>query len=140
MKLLQSTVFILFIMVMCVSAVSAQEKKSGKSKKSDRPADIGIVEYDEFKNSSFDLYEKSVKYKEIYEAGKLSDGNIRDISSAKKDLVALGVQSASMVKNAKELSVDQSVRAVRITNKSIKAINKAKKNINYVLDGMRGKE
>ncbi len=133
----------LFLVVVCAAiAVSAQEE-GGKDKEKvlEKPKDINIQEFDDFKNSSFNIYEKSLHYK------KMSEGEeglkVEDVTEAKKlkeDVVTLNKKADEVLEKAKNVKPKtKSPAAVKNTQKSVEALKEATKNLDTVL-GKTGKE
>ncbi|MBI9069346.1 MAG: hypothetical protein JEZ09_18760 [Salinivirgaceae bacterium] len=125
---------VLFSLLACFAFVlQAQEDE-----KLEKPKDIKVAEFDDFKNSAFNIYEKSEHYKQM------SDGeeglNAEDVIGAKKlknDLVTLNEKAEDLLKKAKSLTPKtKSPAAVKNTNSSIKALDKAKENMDYVFSNM----
>lgn len=125
------TRIILSILVLAISSsVFAQTGSSGAPSK---PSNIGIKEFDNFKNSSFDLYQKSAKYKTMVESNKeLSPDNLKDFSSIAGNLQTLLSQSDNLVAKAKKLNTLQAIKATRSMTSSIQALNACKKNTAFV--------
>ncbi len=121
-----------------------------------RPANIGVSDFDNFKNSCFDIYFNSHKLdKELkdietnltkYAADKsnIDFNSLReDIKSLKAinestkeltaELKALDDKSETMAKNAKNIKPKtKAPKAVKNTNSSIKALNDAKSTLKSV--------
>lgn len=102
----------------------------------EKPKDISILEFDDFKNSSFNIYEKSVHYK------KMADGDeglkAEDVTEAKKlkdDVATLSKKADDLIEKAKNVKPKtKSPAAIKNTKKSVDALNAAKDNLKYILD------
>lgn len=126
---------LIFLIVAAVFSIAtyAQDKSDEKLVK---PKDIKVHEFDDFKNSSFNIYEKSVHYK------KMADGeeglNAKDITEAKKlseDVLTLSKKADGLMDKAKNIKPKtKSPAAIKNTTKSVEALNKAKENLSYILD------
>lgn len=124
---------VLLLSIVFVGGVFAQSEEVEKLVK---PKDINVHEFDDFKNSSFNIYEKSVHYK------KMADGDeglkAEDITEAKKlkdDVLTLSKKADGLIEKAKNVKPKtKSPAAVKNTKKSVEALNKAKENLSYILD------
>jgi len=121
-----------------------------------RPANIGNSDFDNFKNSSFDIYYNShkldqnlkkiegnlVKYAEdksnidfnsLREDIKALDATEKSVKELSADLKTLDDKSKDMVKNAKNIKPrSKAPKAVKNTNKAVKALNDAKTTLKSV--------
>lgn len=129
----------LLVLVACLGfAVKGQEKE----KVLEKPKDIKVQEFDEFKNSSFNIYEKSMHYK------KMADGEegltAEDLTGAKKlksDVATLSKKADALLEKAKKVSPKtKSPAAIKNTKKSVDALNAAQKNLEYIFEKMGAAE
>lgn len=147
--------FIYFLFVLAVVAIpqftQAQDDQAPK-----RPENIGVSDFDTFKNSSFDILGESAKLKtdatkvdtdiKAY-AATLSNASldklkndyaaVRGIAKSSKELTAkigdLDTQGKSLLSSAKTVSPrTKSPAATSLTNKSIKGLNASKTNLEAV--------
>ncbi|MCK5538033.1 MAG: hypothetical protein KAI79_14505, partial [Bacteroidales bacterium] len=150
-KLFKKIIVIMAITLPLLSVVEMQAQK--KPKPLVKPKDIGLSEFDAFKNNSFTIYSKT---KRIEADAKLLDKDIKaysadlekvSIEKLKKDYKAVKSlqkqiptlddkiekvypQSEALLKKAKNVTPKQkSLGAVGNTNKSVKALNESKQNM-----------
>lgn len=147
--------FIYFLFVLAVVAApqftQAQDDKAPK-----RPENIGVSDFDTFKNSSFDIYDESGKLKteatrldtdvKSYSAGlaavsvdklKADLKAIKTVGRSSKELTekigSLDEQGKQLLSNAKNVTPKmKSPQATSNTNKSIKGLDASKKNLEAV--------
>jgi len=141
-------IFSLMLMMLAPAFVFGQDMN--------RPKDMGNSDFDDFKNSSFDIYDESFKLKqnvdhinkEVTEySGIINTVGIDKLKNHYKALTEthsaiqelsqnigeLDEQSADMVSNAKDVSPKmKSLTATKNTNNSVKALGVAKDNLNAV--------
>jgi len=122
----------------------------------DRPKDVGVSDYDNFKNSSFDVQDESASLKENVTQidneikqysgvmNTLSVSKIRENLTALKEskqavkvlsdkLADLSPQGKTLVENAKNVTPKmKSVSASKNTNKSMKALDLSKNDLKSV--------
>lgn len=147
--------FIYFLFVLAVVAApqftQAQDDKAPK-----RPENIGVSDFDTFKNSSFDILDESTKLKtdatkvdtdvKAY-AATISNANLeklkgdyaalRGISKSSKELSAkigdLDTKGKALLSSARDVSPrTKSPAATKNTNSSIKGLDASKKNLSAV--------
>jgi hypothetical protein len=143
--------FSLLIAIILPAIVFAQDDKTPK-----RPENIGVSDFDLFKNSSFDILGESTDLKtdatrldtdvKSYAAGigsvsveklKADYKAVRDIGKSSQELTAkigsLDDQSKSLLEAAKNVKpMTKSPQATGNTNKSIKGLDTSKKNLSAV--------
>jgi hypothetical protein len=150
---MKKSIYLLFVLAILVApqVSQAQDEKEPK-----RPENIGVSDFDTFKNSSFDIFDESgqlktdaakveasvktyaatpssatlEKLKEDYQA-------LRGISKSSKELTdkigSLDTEGKSLLTSAKNVSPrTKSPVATKNTNTSIKGLNAAKKNLESV--------
>jgi len=120
----------------------------------ERPSDISVSEFDNFKNTAFDSHGESTKLKDnvntIDKDVKNYSGAMKAVTSGtlKKDLAALvGIKDQAASLSNKLATLDDQGKellgntkkagfkapaAAKNTNKAISAVNGAKDNINYI--------
>lgn len=140
---------VLFTLVLSVSSIAQDLEK---------PRDIGISEYDDFKNSSFDIMGESATLKEsattVDNEVKTYSGVMNTISIDKlkqnykalkegseavgvlsKELAELNGKSQDVLSSAKGIKPKmKSVGAVKNTNKSIQALDASKADLDATKD------
>jgi phosphate starvation-inducible protein PhoH len=129
----------LFMLVASLGIVGqAQEKE----KVLEKPKDIKVQEFDEFKNSSFNIYDKSLHYKKMADGEE--DLTAEDLIGAKKlssDVKTLSKKAEALMDKAKNVSPKtKSPAAVKSTKKSVEALKEAQKNLEYILEKMGAAE
>jgi seryl-tRNA synthetase len=144
----------LIIVLLMPQLISAQNE----NKPLEKPKDIGISEFDVFKNNSFSIYSET---KRIEAEVKLLDKDIKsyaadfknvELEKLKKDYKALkslqkqlpaleddikkiSPQSEALLAKTKDISPKQkSIGAIGNTNKSVKALDQAKQNLKDISD------
>lgn len=127
-----------------------------------RPKNIGDPEYDNFKNSSFNIYFNLKKYrksidsldtnissymedsenvslKTLKEDKKSAQNLVKSVKKLKTEFQRLDDRAKTLAKNAKSIAPKtKSVKAVKNTNKSIKALNESKKMLSEELELLEG--
>ena len=145
------SLIILFAFVAPMSLLAQEEKADPK-----RPVNIGVSDFDSFKNNSFDIMDESTKLKtdatkldtdvKGYAAGiagisvdklKTDLKAVRGIGKSSKELStrisSLDDQGKQMLSSAKSVKpMTKSPQATNNTNKSIKGLDVSKKNIDAV--------
>lgn len=147
--------FIYFLFVLAVIAApqftQAQDDKTPK-----RPENIGVSDFDVFKNSSFDILDESTKLKteatrldtdvKSYSAGlsavsvdklKADFKAVRTVGKSSKELTdrigSLDEEGKQLLTNAKNVNPrTKSPAATKNTNSSIKGLDASKKNLETV--------
>ena len=148
---MKKTFYFLLILVLFVlpGFVNAQDAPK-------RPDNMGVSDFDVFKNNSFDIMDESTKLKtdatnldndiKSYSAGigsvtleklKTDYKAIREIGKSSKDLTSkvgeLNSQSKGLLEAAKSVKpMTKSPQATGNTNKSVKGLDAAKKNLDAV--------
>ena len=132
----------LFLLLVVVSVGLMVQAQDEEEKKIEKPKNINVHDFDEFKNSAFNIYEKSLHYK------KMVDGDeglsVDDITGAKKltnDVATLSKKADALLDKAKNVKPrTKSPAAVKNTKKSVDALNAAKKNLEYIFERIGGKD
>jgi hypothetical protein len=145
-------VYLIIVLFAFVASVQAQEE----DKTPKRPENMGVSDFDTFKNNSFDILDESAKLKtdatkvdtdvKSY-AGGLAGASLdklksdykalRGISKSSNELstriTQLNDQSKVMLESAKNVKpMTKSPQATGNTNKSVKGLNASKKNLDSV--------
>ena len=148
---LRNVIFLLpCILLIMTPVMSFSQSTKEDAKKHQRPKDSGIKEYDEFKNSSFNLLQELLKtdvnYETIktdiagYESGEREitidnvKGDINRLKRLKKStevmddrVKSLSAEGESLLKNAKDVKPVTKVKAATSnTKKSIQAVDYSK--------------
>ena len=154
-NLLQKMFIITFSLTM-INSLSLTAQKLDSYGDMERPANVGNADFDNFKNSSFDIYYNShkldqnlktiegnlVKYaddkkninfeslrKDILALNKISESS----KKLSKDLKALDDKSKSMVENATKFKPrTKAPKAIKNTDESVKALDDAKDTLKRV--------
>lgn len=146
--------FVYFILFLFAAVVSQSVLAQDDAPK--RPENIGISDFDSFKNNSFDILDESTKLKKDATRidGEIKGGALAGVSvdKIKQDYKALkGIstssqalsekigqlndQSKQMLENAKNVNPKlKAPAATNSTNKSIKGLDSARKNLDATSD------
>ncbi|MFN8258613.1 MAG: hypothetical protein U0W24_23185 [Bacteroidales bacterium] len=154
-KQLKLVALFLFSMLIFTSLQAQKDDKYGDLK---RPDDISDASFDNFKNSSFDIYfnvgkldqnlanveSNLIKYKQDpsaidFNSLKADIKSLNEIGEAmpklQSELTALKDKSETMVKDAKNITPKtKSPKAVSNTNKSVNALDKANDKLKELVD------
>jgi hypothetical protein len=103
-----------------------------------KPKDIGISEFDEFKNNSFAIYKKSNDFKKMVdEEQKFTPEDVKAVNALKDDLIALQEKSEALVKKAKDVKpMTKAPAATKNTQAAGKALKRTSENLTYVTENM----
>ncbi len=115
--------FILLILSATGFALLAQEEVNPY----ERPKDIGIALFDDFKNSAFDCYDTSVLLKKkVLKTKIITPGEQEEIKKVQLTIDTLYRSSKSLQIKAPNLSPDsKAIAANHLIQKTIAALNKA---------------
>jgi hypothetical protein len=141
--------FLFFGLTLLTVSAFAQEEEQLK-----RPADIKVADYDEFKNTSFDTYDESIKLSKNFEvihndvknyAGVMKSvltpklhQDLKAIIAIKNASEALKTKIASLDEKGKDLAASSKKAGLKApaagknTNSSVEALNKSKGHLNNV--------
>ena len=140
-----------FLLIVSISAFAQDEEEVLQ-----RPADIKVSDYDEFKNTSFDTYDESRKlvrnvavidndvknYAGVMKSvltPKLLD-DLKALVAIKNSSEALSAKIASLDEKGKDLAANSKKAGLKApaagknTNSSVSALNKSKGHLNTVTD------
>ena len=153
-KLSLLSIFLITITSLYSTSIYAQNLDSYGDMK--RPANIGVADFDNFKNACFDIYfnshklDKNLQDIETNLTKYAADKDNIDFNSLREDIKSLNAigksskeltaqlktlddKSESMVKNAKNIKPKtKAPKAVKNTNNAIKALNDAKSTLKTV--------
>ncbi len=134
MKKLLFILMVGFISTTLMAQESAKGKAGDEKEALEAPKDIKVKEFNDFKNSSFNIYEKSEHYKKVLKKDeKLSASDVTEAKKLKEDVTTLLTKTDDMLDKAKNIKPKtKSPSAVNNTQKSIKALNIAKENLEFV--------
>ncbi len=134
MKKLLFLLMVGFISTTLMAQEKAKEKECDEKEALEEPKNINVKEFDDFKNSSFNIYEKSEHYKKVLDKDeKLTTTDVTEAKRLKEDVTTLLAKADDMVDNAKNIKPKtKSPSAVKNTQESIKALNIAKDNLELI--------
>jgi hypothetical protein len=104
----------------------------------EKPKDMGVSEFDEFKNNAFAIFKKSQDFKKMVDEGqKFTADDVKAVDDLKNDLAALQEKSEALVKKAKDVKpMTKAPAATKNTQASVKALKRSGENLAYVTDNM----
>ena len=128
-KAILLTTICLFFIPMLLIAQDEELKK---------PKDIGVAEFDEFKNNSFSIYKSSLEFKTRVDNGEtLSADDVKAVKKLQEDVAAMSEKTEKMIKNASNVKpMTKAPQAGKNTKASGKALKFSSANLQYVLDNM----
>lgn len=104
----------------------------------EKPKDMGIAEFDEFKNNSFAIFKKSQDFKKMVDEGqKFTAEDVKAVDALKNDLAALQETSEAVAKKAKDVKpMTKAPAATKNTQAAAKALKRSSENLTYVTENM----
>lgn len=104
----------------------------------EKPKDMGIAEFDEFKNNAFDIFKKSQNFKKMVDDGqKFTADDVKAVDALKNDIAALQEKSEAVVKKAKDVKpMTKAPAATKNTQAATKALKRSSENLAYVTENM----
>ena len=126
------------ILLIAVAMFSAPLLLSAQDEELEKPKDVGVAEFDEFKNTSFSIYKNSLKFKTMAENGdKFTKDDVNDVTKLQDDLTKLQEKTEAMLKNAGNVKpMTKAPKVTKIVKASAKALKVSAENLKYISENM----